>query len=395
MDNLFSGDALWRPVAIGGGGWVTGMDIAPDGTMVARTDTYGAYLWTGSSWQQLVTAASMPNGTASAHGVYEIRVAASDSNILYMALSDGVYKSVDKGQQWTKTSFPSTHFDPNASNRMDGQKIAVDPTNPNVVFAGTQNNGLWVTRDGGGSWQKITAVPQGANTNDPGLTGIVIQGSTIYVGTAGSGVYSSKDGGYSWKSIGGPADIGHAAIAPDGSYYASGNTDTALWKFANGAWSKLIANNVHSVSIDPFDPQHVVVVNDGGAVQESWNGGASWGGWNWANQLSSATDVPWLETTSRYMATGSFAFDPTVQGKLWQSSGVGVWSTELPKNFLWNTPVVWNSYSEGIEQLVTNEILAPAGGTAVFASWDRAFIEKSSLDAYATKYSGGDFSAGW
>ena len=51
----------WQPVNIGAGGYLTGMDVAPDGAMVVRTDTYGAYIWNGSQWQQLVTATSMPS----------------------------------------------------------------------------------------------------------------------------------------------------------------------------------------------------------------------------------------------------------------------------------------------------------------------------------------------
>src|SRR5262249_26975020 len=50
----------WQPLKVGGGGYATGIDIAPDDTMVVRTDQYGAYLWNGSQWQQLVTATSMP-----------------------------------------------------------------------------------------------------------------------------------------------------------------------------------------------------------------------------------------------------------------------------------------------------------------------------------------------
>ena len=50
-----------RPIDIGAGGFVTGMDVAPDGVMVVRTDTYGAYIWNGAQWQQLVTATSMPS----------------------------------------------------------------------------------------------------------------------------------------------------------------------------------------------------------------------------------------------------------------------------------------------------------------------------------------------
>ena len=57
---IFANDSAWQPVKIGAGGWLTGIDIAADGTMVARTDTYGAYIWNGTAWTQLVTVGSMP-----------------------------------------------------------------------------------------------------------------------------------------------------------------------------------------------------------------------------------------------------------------------------------------------------------------------------------------------
>ena len=50
----------WQTLKVGAGGFVRGLDIAPDGTMVGRTDTNGAYLWNGTQWVQLVTASSMP-----------------------------------------------------------------------------------------------------------------------------------------------------------------------------------------------------------------------------------------------------------------------------------------------------------------------------------------------
>lgn len=385
-------DAAWKPVKIGAGGWITSIDVAPDGTMVARTDTYGAYLWTGTAWKQLATVSSMPSNVFFSAGVFDIRIAPSNSKIMYMEMNDGLYKTVDKGGTWTKTAFPVIS-DNVFQSRTEGQRIAIDPTNPNVVFAGTPKDGLWVSRDGGGSWDKITAVPAGTNTNAPGLSGIVMKGSTIYVGTAGSGVYSSTDGGYNWKAIGGPADVTNAALSPDGSYYATGGG--SLWKYANGGWTKLVDGSVHAVAIDPFNPARIVVTNGGGSLNLSTNAGAAWSGWNHGNQLESSNDIPWLETAELYMSSGNLLFDPLTPGKLWQSAGTGVWTTQLPSDLLWNTPVVWNSKSAGIEQLVANEVLAPAGGNPVFASWDRAFFESADLDSYATKYSGGTFSAGW
>ena len=35
--------------------------------------------------------------------------------------------------------------------------IAVAPSDPNTIYAGTNNGLAWVTRNAGGSWQKITA----------------------------------------------------------------------------------------------------------------------------------------------------------------------------------------------------------------------------------------------
>ena len=392
---VFANDSAWKPVKIGAGGWITSIDTAPDGTMIARTDTYGAYIWNGTEWSQLVTTSSMPSGIFLSAGVYEIRVAASNSSIMYMEMGDGLYKTTDRGQHWVKTSFPVTSAEPNLGNRMDGQKMAIDPTNPNIVFAGTQHEGLWVTRDGGTTWAKIAAVPQGTNTNDPGLTGIVIQGSNIYVGTAGSGVYASHDGGYTWAATGGPADVSHGVIAPNGNYYASGDSDGSLWQYSNGSWTKLLTSGVHAIAIDPFNPLHIVVCTDGGGIRQTNDGGATWSESNASNTLESSDDIPWLENSGGYLSSGNIVFDPLVQGKLWQSAGVGVWETQVPTTIQWNTSVVWHSRSMGIEQLVANEILAPAGGDPIFGSWDRPLFTDSNLDAYPSSYAGGGFAAGW
>src|SRR5690349_12901004 len=102
MGTVFATDSLWKPVNIGGGGWVVGLDIAPDGTMVAKTDTYGAYIWNGSLWQQLATAQSMPSDLFYSSPVYEIRIAPSNSNIFYMLMNDGMYKTTNKGDTWVK-----------------------------------------------------------------------------------------------------------------------------------------------------------------------------------------------------------------------------------------------------------------------------------------------------
>ena len=110
-------------------------------------------------------------------GVYEIQIAPSNSNIMYMMYEGYVFKSTNKGTTWTQTSFaPVTEPDPNDPYRIYGQKMAIDPNNPNVVYVGTPQNGLFVTTNGGASWQSVSAVPVSATDSSgdyPGITGIV------------------------------------------------------------------------------------------------------------------------------------------------------------------------------------------------------------------------------
>ena len=114
----------WQTLDVGAGGWLTGIDIAPDGTMVVRTDTYGAYIWNGTEWQQLVTSTSMPAAFVAptptrAHnqGVYEIQIAPSNSNILYMMYDGYVFQSTNKGTTWTETSSLQVTENPNDAYR--------------------------------------------------------------------------------------------------------------------------------------------------------------------------------------------------------------------------------------------------------------------------------------
>src|SRR5580704_2059358 len=82
--------ASWQDLKVGAGGFVRGLAMAPDGTMVGRTDSNGAYLWNGSLWVQLVNSTSIPAAIIAANpvqpgtGVYELQIAASNTSIMYM-----------------------------------------------------------------------------------------------------------------------------------------------------------------------------------------------------------------------------------------------------------------------------------------------------------------------
>src|SRR6188768_2164104 len=93
--NYISG---WHTLKQGAGGLITGFDIATDGTMVFRTDTYGAYRWSGTIstitnpsdyWVPMISAESI-GGDAQTdlfHGNWgscECVIAPSNTSRLYM-----------------------------------------------------------------------------------------------------------------------------------------------------------------------------------------------------------------------------------------------------------------------------------------------------------------------
>jgi hypothetical protein len=391
----------WKPLAIGAGGWLVGMDIAPDGTKVVRTDTYGAFLWNRSQWVQLVNAGSMPPGDVNVdnqEGVYEIRIAPSNTSRLYMMYLGAVYRSDNRGSTWTRTAFtPVTGSDPNDDYRMNGEKMAVDPVNPDVVYVGTTQNGLWVSADAGTSWSRVTSVPAGTG----GITGIAFdptsgqtsgKTNTIYAGSWGNGVYRSTNAGGAWtKTAGGPTTVHNAVVATDGIYYAVDGT--AAYKYAAGVWTTINSSSGwHSVAVDPANPARIILGDDGGYLSQSLDRGATWPqGVIWGSSAHPvtrvATDIPWLAWTNEaYMSSGNMIFDPTASNKLYFSEGIGVWYTSIATNQSWDVGPSWYSQSLGIEQLVANKVISPPGGKPVVASWDRPVFHIDNPDVYPSTH---------
>jgi hypothetical protein len=394
----------WKPLRIGAGGWLTGMDIAPDGTKVVRADTYGAYVWSGSEWKQLVTALSMPFedvGMDHNYGVYEIRIAPGNSNRLYMMYGGAVYRSDNRGDTWIKTTFtPVTGCDANDDYRYHGQKMAVDPNNPNVVYVGTTNDGLWMTTDGGSDWIKVTGVPD-ATTDRGGMTGIAFDPSsgqtsgrtnTIYVGSWGIGVYRSTNAGDSWmQTSNGPTTVHHGVVSSDAVYYATDGS--AACTFANSSWTIMNSDkDWHTVAVDPAYPGRVVLGSGGGYLEQSLDGGTKWDGVIYGTPAHPITrvadDIPWLAWTKEtYLSSGDMIFDPTASNKLYFSEGIGVWyTTDCAHAQPWNIGVTWNSQNLGIEQLVANQIVVPPDGKPIVASWDRPVFYVDDPDMFPSRH---------
>lgn len=390
------GNRDWKVLQIGAGGYITGIDAAADGTLVIRTDTYGGYLWDGQRWQQLFTRATMPDDVDLTGLPYEIRIAPSNTNIFYAHLSNGFFRTDDRGRNWTRLPFPiaGSH---SGDRRADGQKMAVHPTDPNVVLAGTEGKGTFITRDGGKTWTKIDAIPVGEG-NDRSVTGICIRGNRMLAGSFGAGVFESTDGGRTWKNIGGPAAIGHATLTPADSYVASDFRTGALWRYAGGQWSKPLpdGNSIHAVAADPKQPGRMACTNNGGAPHFSRDDGKTWTGQNHATKAAISDDIPYLNKTGDYLSSGGIVFDPKGTDRLLHSAGVGVWELDIPADPIeWWTPLLMRSRSLGIEQLVTTCAVAPKGGKPSVACWDRAMFYIDDPDRLASTYTPEGFTMCW
>ena len=422
VDPTASGN--WQVMKVGAGGYADGLDESPDGTLVVRTDTNGAYLWNGSSWQQLVTSSSMPaafiaaNPVSSGQGVYEIQIAPSNSNIMYMMFDGYVFASTNKGATWTQTSFAQVTESSNDSFRMYGQKMAVDPNNPNIVYVGTPQNGLWVTTNGGSTWTQVTSVPVSGTSNSayPGITGIMFDPAiggavngvtqTIFASSYGNGVYESANGGSTWTQLsGGPSNVEYATVGPNGAYYAVGNNNQALWRYYNGVWTELLqpSDGIEAVVINKQNPNEIVSVAPSGYLRISYDGGTTWS--SEPTPVVQSTDIPWeaaaqmaADDAYMYLTVGGAAFSTSNPNELILSTGTGSFDVMVPTSNPTAGSLIYDDNSVGIENLSTNEILVAPGGTPLLVSWDRPFIPVTNLDDYPTTYgpvASNNIVAGW
>lgn len=412
------GQTVWRPIKIGAGGFVTGIDIALDGTKVCRCDTFGAYIWCdrAAEWRPLLTAASMPSGEwgheiVGDMGVYEIAIAPSDANRIYVVFNGCVFRSADKGVTFAKTDFPRATLPPNDEFRSLGRKMAVDPANPETVYVGTQDKGLLITHDGGASWTKHADVP--VSTTGAGIiiafdpSSGTVSGKTrsAYVSSSGHGVFRTTNCDVSFEHLAGsPKTHRHLVCDASGTVWLTEmSSKKNARRFSGRDWMSLSAgDDIHAIAVNPANARHVVAGSVGGRISQSFDGGIVWRGAGWLGRLTGegrrlSTDIPWLGwTNERFMTNGDMTFDPSVPDKLYFAEGIGVWHCDPSDVFL---GVQWISQSKGIEQLVSNHIVSPEGGGApLYFCWDRPVFRIADPDVFSLTHGPGNDNAivmGW
>ena len=218
--NLYSG-LEWRGIGPYRGGRVTAVAGVASDRFVYYMGATGGGVWKtidgGISWTPV------SDGFFKTGSVGAIAVAPSNSNIIYVGMGeaclranishgDGVYKSVDAGKSWVNIGLRDTQ---------QIGKIRIDPGNPDVVYVAAvghpygpnEERGVFRSRDGGKSWQKVLYINEKTGAVDLALdprNPLMIYATTWQVlrtpwgitsSGPGSGIYKTTDGGETWTQL--------------------------------------------------------------------------------------------------------------------------------------------------------------------------------------------------
>lgn len=236
-------------------------------------------------------------------------VGTGDPNIGGLSyLGDGIYKSTDAGGTWTHMGLSEQHV---------LSSIAIDPTDPNVMYVGAMGNpflhddnrGLYKTTDGGANWTQVLFVSDQAGVID--LVMDPTNASVLYAATfdrirsnaerigfgPGSRIWKSVDAGANWTALSNglpdysvsrigitiypsDPDILYASMA-DSTYHVLGVFKT---EDAGDTWTALNTTDLDNYSnfgwyfgqihVNPGNPDQVYVL--GVDSYTTTNGGDTW-----------------------------------------------------------------------------------------------------------------------
>jgi len=427
---------IWKSVQMVGGGFVDGIIFHPTakGVRYARTDMGGAYRWndTAKRWEPILD--WVPYEDLNLMGVESIAVDPSDPNRVYLACgtytndrtpNGAILRSDDRGKTFQRTNVPFK-FGGNENGRGNGERLRVDPNDPNILYLGTRLAGLWKSTDRAVTWTKVDSFPDIGETAPPPSqppagaspagrgfgnrpsrgSGVVFAifdprsgskgkaSSTIYAGVSLMGrdnLFRSADGGKSWQAVPGQPTAyrpNRAVLASDGMIYLSYGTDPgptrmtdgAVWKFntRTGEWTDITpdkpdaANNkafgYAAVSVDAHNPNVVIASSFGRpatAGREDIFRSVD-GGKSWKPVFGGGGTYD-FSLAPYVSATGihwlfDIEIDPADSDHAMFTTGFGGFETFNLTAVDAGKPTKWSVMSTGIEETVALELLSPPKG---------------------------------
>ncbi|MBL7994633.1 glycosyl hydrolase [bacterium] len=207
----------------------------------------------------------------------------------------GIYRSQDGGVTWKNVLFKN--------DKTGAVDIQIDPNNPRVLYAalweayrnpwsmssGGPGSGLYKSTDGGDTWTELTRNP-GMPKGIVGKIGVAVspaQADRVWavVESEHGGVFRSDDGGATWMRTNEERNLRQRAWYYSHIYADPKNAESVyvlnvqFFKSMDGGKTfKSMPSqhgDHHDLWINPYDPNNLIIADDGGAVI-SYSGGKSW-----------------------------------------------------------------------------------------------------------------------
>jgi len=291
-------------------GNTSSLDFPVKGAVQPRPGGAGLSLITGPGTAQAIFNTGLS-------GVLLLVKDPTNSQTVYASDGRTLQRSTDGGASWT---FVST-FDSYLGS------LAIDPSAPNVIYAGTYGQGLFKSTDRGATW---TAINNGIQAN-PGDGRTYVYGvwldprqPSVLLATSGLGLVRSADAGASWQP----------AIQPSTFYTSS------------------------AVTFDPSNPG-VVYLGTGSGILRSTDEGVTW----------SAVTLTGAQNVSPY----AVLIDPRHAGTLWAVGYAGFYKSS-------DNGQTWSQIYNGSIVTATFD----AAGTFYWASYSTVYASSDGLATSTT-----------
>lgn len=435
---LFLCDALqaqntFGNVAIGGGGFVTGIipSTVEKGLMYARTDVGGAYRRDSLSDKWIPLLDWVSTSQTGYMGVEAIALDPNNADNVFMLVgtsyfnsgTTAILRSFDRGNTFAITNVTSQFTaHGNGMGRQTGEKLVVDPNMGTVLFCGTRSKGLFKSSNSGLAWSRLTGLNVTTTTNGNGISFVLLDPSsgtkgsatnTLIVGVtrSGSSLYRSNDGGITFDTIANAPKLyapQRAVLAGRNLIVTYGNgvgpygdatngwMDTGqIWKYnlETGMWSNITpatcTRAYSGISVDPANPNRLIASTVSAYLTQgkAWgdqlfittNGGTSWTNVITRGYLLQPNNVTWMSTNQSIHWAGCLVFNPFNTKQASVISGNGIFTTDN----IDATTCVWKFDVKGLEETVALNLVSIPGGPVISVIGDYDGFRSVRPDAYA------------
>ncbi len=192
-----------------------------------------------------------------------------DTERIYLAGHNVYLVSEDAGVSWNETGSDLPGLDLHA--------FAVSPNHEGRLYAYALGRGLYISNDGGRSWELLSVdIPLGTTSLAE------LPDDTLLLAAADSGILRSEDSGKTWSLSREGIDIGvifTLRADPTGQRVYAG-TDRGVFVSTDGgrSWTGTALDDIWAtgIGVDPADPLKLYVINSLGYLYRSDDGGETW-----------------------------------------------------------------------------------------------------------------------